>query len=237
MAESTLGWFVVRKKYCPLAEKVRLISQANKTKVTTSYMYGENLFFPNSSFYFWSTLVAPYELVITQFPCKLLSSGSLLSIKEKNELVRPLDEKEQHTFVLPLWTHDWIFFCRNRKNTTKKQWGWIGCFFSYGFPVKSKTKESFLCFFYDQFLWTKRCYSNSIHRNGNPTLFLCFYYNPKGPKYWTSYLPSICLLLVSWFCITTVGNQQACNANARMQLSSVPFPNSHAAKAHINTRD
>ena len=30
MAESTVGWFVVREKYCSLAEKVRLISPANK---------------------------------------------------------------------------------------------------------------------------------------------------------------------------------------------------------------
>ena len=30
MAESTVGWFVVREKYCLLVEKVRLISQANK---------------------------------------------------------------------------------------------------------------------------------------------------------------------------------------------------------------
>ena len=31
MAESTVGWFVVKEKYCLLAEKVRLISQANGT--------------------------------------------------------------------------------------------------------------------------------------------------------------------------------------------------------------
>ena len=30
MAESTVGWFVVREKYCLLAEKVWLISQANR---------------------------------------------------------------------------------------------------------------------------------------------------------------------------------------------------------------
>ena len=30
MTESTVGWFIVKGKYCSLAEKVRLISQANR---------------------------------------------------------------------------------------------------------------------------------------------------------------------------------------------------------------
>ena len=35
MAESTVGWFVVREKYCSLVEKVQLISQVNMTNVST----------------------------------------------------------------------------------------------------------------------------------------------------------------------------------------------------------
>ena len=33
MAEKTVGWFIVREKYCSLTKKIRLISQANKAIV------------------------------------------------------------------------------------------------------------------------------------------------------------------------------------------------------------
>ena len=36
MTESTVGWFIVREKYCSLAEKVRLISQVNRAMLQVS---------------------------------------------------------------------------------------------------------------------------------------------------------------------------------------------------------
>ena len=43
MTESTVDWFIVREKYCSLAEKVWLISQANRAlKLQDQYFKGNN---------------------------------------------------------------------------------------------------------------------------------------------------------------------------------------------------
>jgi hypothetical protein len=44
MAESTIRWFIVSEKYCSLAEKVRLIRQANRALGLGSTIYTRKLY-------------------------------------------------------------------------------------------------------------------------------------------------------------------------------------------------
>ena len=67
MAESTVSWFVVREKYCSLAEKVRLISQTNRTLlllqrialITFSYFF--------DPFYHWRILSSLFHASYVAF--------------------------------------------------------------------------------------------------------------------------------------------------------------------------
>ena len=58
MAESTVGWFIVREKYCSLAEKVRLISQVNRAYIINIHNTDSELFSYQTLLY----LFEPIEL-------------------------------------------------------------------------------------------------------------------------------------------------------------------------------
>jgi len=49
------------------------------------------------------------------------------------------------------------------------------------------------------FLVKKKCYSNLIHRNGNPKLFLCFSYNPISYKNPTFFISQTCIYISTLF--------------------------------------
>lgn len=55
-------------------------------------------------------------------------------------------------------------------------------FFPYSFPMELKGKESFLQNSYEQFLQTKGCYRNLIHRDLNPFVFPPFQRRPYGSR-------------------------------------------------------
>jgi hypothetical protein len=69
MAESTIHWFVVRKKHYSLAEKVRLIRQANRADIKKTSSHGES----NES-----NIIS--QLVFWNFACAFFREPQLLAM-------------------------------------------------------------------------------------------------------------------------------------------------------------